>query len=140
MPLVVNPLEQTSQKNGFSFVWMRKCTFRCASCRNLLKQTPQTCFFPPEWNRLRCVFKYPSQENFLGQKLQINGFSFVWVRWCTFKAFLLGYLSENISEFCGFFSVWYRKCNVRCRLLLYTLPHTSHANNGFSGLFFVWVL
>ena len=80
----MNFVSQSGQANGFSPVWILRCSFNLPLLLNLLSQSWQTNGFSPVWT-LRCTFKWPLRWNFFPQSGQANGFSPVWILRCSFN-------------------------------------------------------
>ena len=72
------------QTNGFSPMWILRCTFNSPLCVNFLSQSGQANGFSPVLI-LQCLFNSLLCFNFLSQSGQTNGFSPVWILRCKFN-------------------------------------------------------
>ena len=79
-------MSQSRHTNGFSPVWIIRCTFKLLSFKNLLLHSEQTSNFTPVW-LLRCVCISILYLIFLSQSEHTNGSSPVFIIRCTLELF-----------------------------------------------------
>ena len=90
-----------------------------------------TTLFSPVWTRM-CFFKYYFEANLLSHKLQLNGFSSVWVLIWTLIADLLELLIPHISHLNGLTLLWTSFICLFNWLLVLVLKWQKSHLNGFS--------
>ena len=99
----MNFLSHSGQTNGFSPLWILRCTIKLQTCLNFLSQSGQTNSFSSVWS-FRCIFNSLLRLNFLSQSEHTNGLSPVWIlRWAFNLLLSLNFLSQS-GQANGFFT------------------------------------
>ena len=124
----VNCLEQYTQVNGFSFVWIRMWCFRSIFWPNFTPHCGQTKSLRPWCTVITCLVKLHFRLNDLSQNSHESFWSFWWiVRMCCWRPNLRPNLLPHWSHLCGFTV----ECLVRWRRRSPHLPveyeHIPHA-------------
>jgi hypothetical protein len=123
--------------------WILPCmnSWMCFQMIRLWKdfeQRVQLNGFSPVWI-LECAFRWSYRAKDFGQRVQLNGFSPVWILECSFRLSCRAKDFEQILQLNGFSPVWTLAWNLSRDESLKDLSHTEHLKC-LSEWAFKWIL